>query len=113
MIWGYHWLQGSIYDGLMGQSLRQQKAVYDVMGDRYHATELYRTDRPFMPMFAEVSPRFTEKYPGLANAFDNLHMLHDNVNDILASDGIPETEKEKQILLAVWAVSAAGVGSGS
>jgi hypothetical protein len=106
LFWGYHWLQGATYDGLMGKSLPQQKAVYDVMGDRYHATELYRTDRPFMPMFAETSPRFAEKYPDMANAFDNLHMLHDMVNDILASDWILEKEKEKQILRAVWIVSA-------
>jgi len=106
LFWGYHWLQGAVYDGLYVKSLRQQKMVYDVLGDRYHATELYRTDRPFMPMFAEVSPRFSLKFPHIANAFDNLHMLHDMVNDILASDWIPTAEKERQILRAIWLVSA-------
>ncbi len=106
LFWGYHWLQGAAYDALMSKSLAQQKAVYDVVGDRYHAVELYRTDRIFMPMFAETSPRFALKYPDMANAIDNLHMLHDMVNDILASDWISEEEKEKQILRAVWIVSA-------
>jgi hypothetical protein len=106
LFWGYHWLQGAAYDALMDKSLPQQKAVYDVIGDRYHAVELYLTDRIFMPMFAETSPRFAEKYPYMANAFDNLRMLHDMVNDILASDWIPEAEKERQILRAVWIVSA-------
>ncbi len=106
LFWGYHWLQGAMYDALLGNTLPQQRSVYDVLGDRYHAIELYRTDRLFMPMFAETSPRFAEKYPYIANAFDNLHMLHDMVNDILASDWIPEKEKEKQILRAIWIVSA-------
>jgi hypothetical protein len=35
-----------------------QASSYEVLGKRYHGVELYRTDRPFMPMFAEVSPRF-------------------------------------------------------
>lgn len=106
LFWGYHWVQGAMYDALLGNTLPQQRTVYDVLGDRYHAIELYRTDRLFMPMFAETSPRFSEKYPYIANAFDNLHMLHDMVNDILASDWIPQPEKEKQILRAIWIVSA-------
>ena len=32
-------------------SAAQQKASYAVIGDRYHQTELTRTDRDFMPMF--------------------------------------------------------------
>jgi hypothetical protein len=106
LFWGYHWLQGDMYDMLYRKTLPQQTALYEVVGDRYHAVELYRTDRIFMPMFAETSPRFSEKYPYIANAFDNLHMLHDMVNDILASDWIPEDKKEEQILRAIWLVSA-------
>ena len=106
LFWGYHWLQGAVYDGLYVKSLPQQSMVYEVLGDRYHATELYRTDRTFMPMFAEVSPRFSMKFPHIANAFDNLHMLHDMVNDILASDWIPVAEKERQIQRAMLLVSA-------
>jgi hypothetical protein len=33
-------------------------------------------------------------------------MLHDIINDILASDWIPEDKKEEQILRAIWLVSA-------
>jgi hypothetical protein len=104
LFWGYHWLQGSLYDTL--RTGTEQKAAYDVVGDRYHAVELYRTDRPFMPMFAETSPRFAERFPHIANTFDNLHMLHDMVNDILVSDGMTEDQKKDQILRAIWLVSA-------
>ena len=107
LFWGYHWLQNSMYDLLYGKTLAEQRAAYETMGRQYHTTELYRTDRPFMPMFAEHSPVFAKKYPHIANAFDNLHMLHDMVNDILASDWMTEEQKENQILRAMWIVSDA------
>ena len=106
LFWGYHWLQGAMYDLLYGKSLEQQRAAYEEMGRQYHTVELYRTDRPFMPMFAELSPRFAQKFPHIANAFDNLHMLHDMVNDILATEWMTERQKEEQIKRAMWLVSA-------
>ena len=59
-----------------------------------------------MPMFAETSPQFAARFPHIANAFDNLHMLHDMANDILASD-LSEAEKQGQITRAIWIVMAA------
>jgi hypothetical protein len=106
LFWGYHWLQGAMYDLLDGASLPQQRAAYAVLGERYHKVELYRTDRDFMPMFADTSPEFAAKFPQIANAFDNLHMLHDMVNDILASDWMSEGQKEEQIKRAIWMVAA-------
>jgi hypothetical protein len=106
LFWGYHWLQGAMYDGLDGLTLEQQRFSYAAIGKQYHETELYRTDRPFMPMFAEVSPKFAAKFPDIANAFDNLHMLHDMVNDILASDWMSEAQKTEQIKRALWILSA-------
>ena len=107
LFWGYHWLQGSMYDLLYGKTLEEQRTAYATAGKRYHEVELYRTDRPFMPMFAEVSPRFAARFPQISNTFDNLHMLHDMVNDILASDWITEEQKEGQIKRAIWMVMAA------
>jgi hypothetical protein len=107
LFWGYHWLQGSMYDLLYRIPADQQSASYEVVGAEYHKTELYRTDRPFMPMFAETSPRFAARFPQIANAFDNLHMLHDMVNDILASSWMTERQKEGQVKRAIWVVSAA------
>lgn len=106
LFWGYHWLQGTMYDLLYRVPLEWQRKSYDVAGARYHKTELYRTDRPFMPMFAEVSPRFSARFPHIANAFDNLHMLHDMVNDILATDWMTKRQREEQIRRAIWLVSA-------
>lgn len=107
LFWGYHWLQGSMYDLLYHKSLEQQRTAYASAGKRYREVELYRTNRPFMPMFAEVSPHFAARFPHISNVFDNLHMLHDMVNDILASDWITEDQKEEQIKRAIWMVMAA------
>jgi hypothetical protein len=106
LFWGYHWLQGAMHDILWGKSLQAQRAEYDEAAVHYHTHELYRTDRPFMPMFAEVSPRFAARFPQIANTFDNLHMLHDLVNDILASEWMTERQKDEQIKRAIWLVSA-------
>jgi len=106
LFWGYHWLQGAMYDMLYRASPEDQKAAYELLGDQYHKTELYRMDRHFMPMFAEVSPVFAARFPHIANAFDNLHMLHDMVNDILATPELAEKQKDEQIKLAIWMVSA-------
>ncbi len=107
LFWGYHWLQGGMYDTLWRTGMEAQKREYELIGARYRDVELYNTKRPFMPMFAEVSPRFAAHYPYIANAFDNLHMLHDMVNDILASDWMSEREKDAQIKRAIWMVSDA------
>ncbi len=106
LFWGYHWLQGAMYDLLWRSPQEWQKRQYEIAGERYRKVELYRTDRPFMPMFAELSPRFAARFPHLANAFDNLHMLHDMVNDILATDGMSPKQQEEAITRAIWLVSA-------
>lgn len=107
LFWGYHWLQGSMYDLLYSKTLQEQRAAYVGMGKQYHEVELYRTDRPFMPMFAEVSPRFAQRFPYISNVFDNLHMLHDMVNDILASEWMTSSQQDEQIKRAIWLVMAA------
>lgn len=105
LFWGYHWLQTSVYDGLRGKTPDEQKKTYALLSKQYHDVELYDTHRPFMPMMAETSPLFSAKYPQIANAFDNLHMLHDMVNDILASDWMTDAEKTAQIKRAVYMMS--------
>jgi hypothetical protein len=104
LFWGYHWLQGAMYDALYGKTPEEQKRTYEIVGKQYRTVELYKTDRPFMPMTAELSPRFSARFPHLANLFDNLHMLHDMVNDILVSDDLTPAQKDEQIQIALWMV---------
>jgi hypothetical protein len=107
LFWGYHWLQSAMYDVLYGHNLSEQQKVYEIIGDQYRRTELYRTDRFFMPMTGEVSPRFAARFPELANVFDNLHMLHDMVNDILVTPWLTEAQKDEQVTRAIWLVMEA------
>lgn len=104
LFWGYHWLQTANYDMLYRTPTSTHIAQYDVLGDAYRNVELYKTDREFMPMSGEMSPRFAKRFPDIANSFDNLHMLHDNVNDILATPELSEAQKKEQIDIAIWRV---------
>ena len=106
LFWGYHWLQTVNYDMLFRVPVEDQRPQYELLGQRYHETELYKTDRDFMPMTAELSPRFAKRFPEIANAFDNLHMLHDNVNDILAQPSLTEKQKQEQVNIAIYRVLA-------
>ncbi|MBX3117967.1 MAG: hypothetical protein KF784_02805 [Fimbriimonadaceae bacterium] len=106
LFWGYHWLQTVNYDMLYRVPVADQGPQYEVIGERYRGTELYKTDRDFMPMAAEMSPRFAKRFPMIANSFDNLHMLHDNVNDILAQTHLTEAQKQEQVKIAIYRVLA-------
>jgi hypothetical protein len=104
LFWGYHWLQGAMYDMLYRVPRDMWEMSYDVVREQYFERELWDTNRDFMPMFAEQSPRFAARFPELANAFDNLHMLHDMVNDILADDSLDANQKRHEIRMAIWMV---------
>ena len=99
-IWAYHYLQVAVYDPLSAAPdlPAKQQAVQPIL-DTYHR---YLANPPvewtFMPLVAEYSPRFAEQYPAIANIFDNLHMLHDTISDILASHQLPTWDaKRKEI----------------
>jgi hypothetical protein len=96
-IWAYHYLQGAAYDPLAvgGDLAAQRERLRPIL-------ETYRgyLDRPpvewtFMPLTADLSPEFARRHPAIANIFDNLHMLHDNISDILASETLPTREAKR------------------
>ena len=37
----------------------------------------------YMPLTAQIAPKFGAMFPAAAHIFDNLHMMHDVVNDIM------------------------------
>jgi hypothetical protein len=96
-IWSYHYLQVAVYDPLQAASdLDAKKLVVRPI----LATYRRYLDQPpvqwvFMPLTAELSPTFAARYPDIANIFDNLHMLHDNISDILASEQLPAWEAKR------------------
>lgn len=97
-IWAYHYLQIAVYDPLAAASdlLSKQQAVQPIL-DRYHRyLEHPPVEWTFMPLTAEYSPRFTHMHQEIANIFDNLHMLHDTISDILASERFRTWEEKRR-----------------
>ena len=103
LIWSYHWLQMGLYEAMLrsDDSAERGRAV-DATVDRFFAMQSEESRGPaMMPMSATIAPRFSERYPGAAIIFDNLHALHDVVSDILASGAIPMEGKRAAILRAL------------
>jgi hypothetical protein len=100
LIWAYHWLQVGLYDPLIvgadamagrdgaRRALGTFRRMVDGRPGSYPAT---------MPMTAAVSPVFAERHPRAAAIFDNLHLAHDVISDILADARIPRSAKRAEI----------------
>jgi hypothetical protein len=54
-----------------------------------------------MPMTSAIAPQFSAAHPRAAVIFDNLHMTHDIISDILASDTVPPARKREVIYAAL------------
>jgi hypothetical protein len=99
-IWAYHYLQVVVYDALAAAPDLQskQKAVDPILRIYHGYLDKPPVEWTFMPMTGELSPKFSVEYPEIANIFDNLHMMHDNISDILVTDLLPTWEgKRKEI----------------
>lgn len=96
-IWAYHYLQVAVYDPL--QAAPDLAAKTQAVRPILTAYRRYLDQPPvhwtFMPLTAELSPQFAARYPELAHIFDNLHMLHDNISDILTSERLPTWEAKR------------------
>ena len=96
-IWSYHYLQVAVYDPLQAaRDLDEKKQAVRPILAAYRGY----LDRPpvqwtFMPLTAELSPVFAARHRKIANIFDNLHMLHDNISDILASEQLPTWDAKR------------------
>ena len=51
----------------------------------------------YMPLTAQMAPKFSAMFPAAAHIFDNLHMMHDVVNDIMVDDRIRPAAKGREI----------------
>jgi hypothetical protein len=97
-IWAYHYLQVAVYDPLAAApNLETKQQVVAPILRTYHGyLEHPPVDWTFMPLTAELSPKFAAEYPEIANIFDNLHMMHDNISDILTNDLLPTWEEKRK-----------------
>jgi mono/diheme cytochrome c family protein len=102
-IWAYHWLQAAVYDvQLLGDVKRQQELMPKVVAFYHGYLRRPPVEWQFMPMMPEAAPNFAKGFPEAAAIFDNLHMLHDNFDDILArSDLYPTLDTKRAAILRI------------
>lgn len=101
-IWAYHWLQGAVYDvQLMGNATKQRELMPDIIRHYHGYLVKPPVDWQMMPMIGETAPMFAARFPEAAAIFDNLHMMHDNLDDVLSRPDLYPTiqAKRKAILM--------------
>ncbi len=92
LIWSYHWFQIKLYEALMAETKMERDAnVNQAIADFWELVSDLPDSADFdmMPEVRQVAPTFAKMFPMLGGAFDNNHMLHDIVSDILVSDKVP------------------------
>ena len=105
LIWSYHWLQVGLYEPFIaGRTPDEKKAGVQAAVARFWTMldDPPATMPRVMPMAATVAPLFTARHPRAAAIFDNLHMTHDIISDILAADTVPRSKK-REVIYAVLA----------
>jgi hypothetical protein len=103
LIWAYHWLQIGLYEPiLVGRTSDERQAlVRGTIARFWQMLENPPETMPYlMPMTAAIAPTFAARYPEVAIIFDNLHMMHDVISDVLASPAVPRERKREEIMRA-------------
>ena len=102
-IWAYHWLQAAVYDvQLLGGVAKQQELMPKAITFYHGYLRRPPVEWQAMPMMAEGAPNFSKQFPEAAAIFDNLHMLHDNMDDILVRpDLYPTLEAKRAAMLKI------------
>ena len=103
LIWAYHWLQVGLYEPFIASRTPDEKkaGVLAAVARFWQMLEHPPGSMPHvMPMTATVAPEFTKRHPRAAAIFDNLHMMHDIISDILAADTVPR-EKKREVIYVV------------
>jgi hypothetical protein len=100
-----HWWHPVIYEAQMlgGNGAGQEQMIKET--DRIFFTRVLR-DRPRrMLLLREAAPRYSRMSPESANIFDNLHMFHGIVYDILAYEGWTLEQKRLELYRVIEALS--------
>ncbi|MEM7414008.1 MAG: hypothetical protein AAF389_00845 [Gemmatimonadota bacterium] len=96
ILWAYHWHHAAVYEALMPTDPDERRERLDHVIQIF--TDSVLADPPTeMPLTAEVAPEFSRLFPAAAHIFDNLHMMHDVVNDIMAFPEYGQPEKAAEI----------------
>ncbi len=99
LIWSYHWFQIRLYEDLLKPTKAERDlAVAATLVEFKNLISDLPDSAPFdmMPETAEEAPTFANRFPKIPAAFDNNHMLHDIVSDLLVSDKVPEGQMRSE-----------------
>lgn len=91
LIWSYHWFQIKLYEALLKPTKPERDAaVAKTVQDFWQLISDLPDSADFdmMPETAKEAPTFAQLFPRVPSAFDNNHMLHDIISDILTSDKV-------------------------
>jgi hypothetical protein len=98
LIWAYHWLQVGLYEPMLSaRSPAERRAGVDTALARFWAMVREERFPAVMPMTSAIAPEFSRRHPRAAVIFDNLHMMHDIISDVLATPDIPLPRKREEI----------------
>ncbi len=100
LIWSYHWLQIGLYEPFIeAQTAAERKAGVQATVARFWSMLEDSPNRfpKYMPMTSAIAPKFSAAHPRAAVIFDNLHMMHDIISDVLTADTIPHNRKDEMI----------------
>jgi hypothetical protein len=92
LIWSYHWFQIKLYEALLAPTkMERDFGVADtIVKFKSLISDLPESaDFDMMPETAVEAPTFAKLFPKIPAAFDNNHMLHDIVSDMITSDKVP------------------------
>lgn len=95
LIWTYHLFQARLYEALMKPTLAERDAAvaretqifWNLISDLPDSA-----DFDMMPGMFTEAPTFSFTFPAIAASFDNNHMLHDVVSDILTSPQVKRSQ---------------------
>ncbi len=94
IFWAFHWWHPVVYEAqlLYPDLNRQQEAVLKI--DELFIEKVIPNPPNRMLLSREVMPRFSQLAPEAANIFDNLHMFHGIIYDILQSPDVKDKRRE-------------------
>jgi len=101
--YGAHWWHPAIYETQMIGGNQGQDETIKQTDETFYSQVL--NDRPQrMLLLREVAPRYSRLSPESANIFDNLHMFHGIVYDILAYEGWTLDQKRAELYRVIEAM---------
>ncbi len=91
LIWSYHWFQIRLYEALLKPTKAERDVAVKETVAKFRSLVSNLPDSAdfdMMPGTARDAPTFARLFPTIPPSFDNNHMLHDIVSDLLTSDKV-------------------------